>query len=159
MSLGLALAAILFVALAAGWLAYARAGRRRTSNRLHSLPSYHGAYAALWAVIPALLILAAWAPMQSRLVDHAVLASPEGRALPAEPMQRESILSEASDIATGKIEQGFNPQSLTVAPRIRAENARFGLMGGAAAIFVAIAAAGFALRRSAPEFRARTGVE
>ena len=159
MSLGLALAAILFVALAAGWLAYARAGRLRTSNRLHSLPSYHGAYAALWAVIPALLILAAWAPMQSRLVDRAVLASPEGRALPAEPMQRESILSEASDIATGKIEQGFNPQSSTVAPRIRTENARFGLMGGAAAILAAIAAAGFALRRSAPEFRARTGVE
>ena len=43
----------------------------------------------LWAAIPALLLLAAWAPMQSRLVDQAVLSSPEGRALPAFDMQRE----------------------------------------------------------------------
>src|SRR5438552_15344711 len=107
MSLGLALAAILFVALAAGWLAYARAGRLRTSNRLHSLPSYHGAYAALWAVIPALLMLASSAPIQSRLVDRAVLVSPEGRALPARPMPRELILSEASHSASGKLGQGF----------------------------------------------------
>jgi phosphate transport system permease protein len=159
MSLGLALVAILIVAAAAGWLGYTRAGRLRTTSRLHSLPSYHGAYAALWAAIPALLILALWAPVQSQLVDRAVLASPEGRALPTAPMQRESILSEANDIASGAIEQGFNPESSTLAPRIRAENSRFGLMGGVAAILAALGAAGFAVRRSAPEFRARTGVE
>src|SRR5215510_15146713 len=129
MSLGLALVAILIVALAAGWYGYVRAARLRTADRLHSLPSYHGAYAALWAAIPALLLIAAWAPMQSRMVDQAVLVSPEGRALPADAMQRDSILSEAGDIASGKIEQGFNPQSSTLAPRIREENSRFGLIG------------------------------
>lgn len=160
MSLSLALAAILIVALAAGWLGYARAARlRTTAGRLHSLPSYHGAYAALWAAIPALLLIAAWIPVQGQLVDRAVLASPEGRALPAEPMQRESILSEAGDIANGKIEQGFIPQSSTLAPRIRDENSKFGLIAGAAAIVIALAAAAFALRRSVPQFRARTGVE
>src|SRR4051794_31279967 len=101
MSLGLALAAVITVALAAGWLGYARASRLRMANRLHSLPSYHGAYAALWAAIPALLLLAAWAPIQSRMVDRAVLASPQGRALPTFEMQRESILSEAHEIADG----------------------------------------------------------
>jgi phosphate transport system permease protein len=159
MSLGLALVAILVVAAAAGWLGFARAARLRAASRLHSLPVYHGAYAALWAAIPALLIIAAWAPTQSQLVDRAVLASPEGRALPAEPMQRESILSEANDIASGAIQQGFNPQSSTLAPRIQEENTRFGLIGGAAAILAALVAAGLALRRSAPQFRARTGVE
>jgi phosphate transport system permease protein len=159
MSLGLALAAILIVALAAGWLGFARAARLRTANRLHSLPVYHGAYAALWGAIPALLIIALWAPIQSRMVDKAVLSSPEGRALPAFEMQRESILSEAREIANGEREQGFNPQSTTLAPRIRAEETRYGLVGGAAAILAALVAAGFALRRSAPSFRARTGVE
>ena len=159
MSLGLALVAILVVAAAAGWLGFARAARLRAASRLHSLPVYHGAYAALWAAIPALLIIAAWAPTQSQLVDRAVLASPEGRALPAEPMQRESILSEANDIASGAIQQGFNPQSSTLAPRIQEENTRFGLIGAAAAILAALVAAGLALRRSAPQFRARTGVE
>ena len=43
MSLGLALVAILIVALAAGWYGYVRASRLRAANRLQSLPSYHGA--------------------------------------------------------------------------------------------------------------------
>jgi phosphate transport system permease protein len=159
MSLGLALLAILIVALAAGWFGYVRATRLRTASRLHSLPSYHGAYAALWAAIPALLLIAAWAPMQSRMVDRAVLSSPEGKALPTEAMQRDSILSEANDIASGKIQQGFNPQSSTIAPRIREENSRYGLIGGIAGILLALAAGVWAMRRSAPEFRARTGVE
>ena len=159
MSLGLALVAILIVALAAGWAAYARAGRQRTTGRLHSLPVYHGAYAALWAAIPALLLIAAWAPMQSRLVDEAVLSSPEGRALPAFEMQRESILSEAREIASGERDQGFNPESSQIAPRIRAEESRYALIGGAAGIVIALIAAGIALRRGSPQFRARTGVE
>jgi phosphate transport system permease protein len=158
-SLTLALVAILIVALAAGWFGFVRARRLRTTTRLHSLPVYHGAYAALWAAIPALLLLAAWAPMQSQLVDQAVLASPEGKALPAFAMQRESIMSEAHEIADGEREQGFNPESSSLAPRIRAEQSRFALLGGFAAIIVGLAAAALALRRTAPEFRARTGVE
>jgi phosphate transport system permease protein len=158
-SLGLALVAILLVAAAAGWLGYARARRLRTTSRLHSLPVYHGAYAALWAAIPALLILAAWAPMQSRLVDRAVLASPEGQALPAFDMQRQAILSEAREIAHGQREQGFNPESAGLAPRIRAEEQTYALLGGMAAILVALGAAALALRRTTPQFRARTGVE
>ncbi len=159
MSLGLALVAILILAFAAGWYGYVRASRLRTANRLHSLPSYHGAYAALWAAIPALLLIAAWAPIQSRMIDQAVLASPEGKALPNFEMQRESILSEAREIANGEREQGFNPESSTIAPRIRTEQSRFALMGGATAILLALVAAALALRRSAPEFRARVGVE
>jgi phosphate transport system permease protein len=158
-SLTLALVAILVVALAAGWFGFVRARRLRTTTRLHSLPVYHGAYAALWAAIPALLLLAAWAPMQSQLVDKAVLASPEGKALPAFAMQRESIMSEAHEIADGEREQGFNPESSSLAPRIRAEQSRFALLGGFAAIIVGLAAAALALRRTAPQFRARTGVE
>ncbi|MBV8907437.1 MAG: phosphate ABC transporter permease subunit PstC, partial [Sphingomonas sp.] len=159
MSLGLALAGVLLVALAAGWLGFARARRLRVAGRLHSLPVYHGSYALLWAAIPALLILAAWVPIQTRMVDQAVLSSPEGKALPAFEMQRESILSEAREIASGEREQGFNPESTTLAPRVRAEQQRFGAIGAAAAIVAALAAAMLALRRSAPDFRARTGVE
>ncbi len=159
MSLGLALLAILIVALAAGWAGFARAGRLRTTSRLHSLPVYHGAYVALWAAIPALLLIAAWAPMQSRLVDQAVLSSPEGRALPSFEMQRDSILSEAREIASGEREQGFNPESSQLAPRIRAEQSRYALIGGAVAIVVALIAAGMALRQGSALFRARTGVE
>jgi len=159
MSLGLALVAILIVAGATWWLGFARARRLRTVGRLHSLPVYHGAYAALWAAIPAVLVIAAWAPIQSRMVDQDVLGSPEGRALPAFAMSRESIMSEAREIANGEREQGFNPQSTTLAPRIRAAETRYATIGGLAALAVALAGAGLTLRRSAPQFRARRGVE
>src|SRR5215213_8248398 len=132
MSLGMAIAAIIVIAAAVGWLSYGRARRFRAATRLHSLPVYHGAYAALWAAIPALLLIAAWAPIQSRLVDQAVLSSPEGKAMPSFQMQRESILSEAREIASGDREQGFNAESSALAPRIRSENTRFALMGGTA---------------------------
>src|SRR3954471_16464938 len=119
MSLGMAFAAIVVIAAITGWLSYSRARRFRTATRLHSLPVYHGAYAGLWAAIPALLLIAAWAPIQSRLVDQAMLSSPEGQALPTFEMQRESILSEAREIARGEREQGFNAESASLAPRIR----------------------------------------
>ena len=159
MSLGLAMIAVLLVAAAAGWLGYARARQLRSAGRLHSLPAYHGSYAALWAAIPALLILALWAPVQSRMVNQEVLASPEGRTLPDFAMQRESILSEAREIAHGEREQGFNPQSAPLAPRIRTAETKYTAIGGAVALLAAVAAGALALRRSRPQFRARTGVE
>jgi phosphate transport system permease protein len=159
MSLGVAVLGILLAAAVAWWLGYSRAIGLRGANRLHSLPVYHGAFAALWAAIPALLIIAAWAPIQSKLVDRSVLASPEGQALPNFELQREAILDEAREIADGQREQGFNPQSATIAPRIRDAQWEYGTIGGALAILAAIGAAAFALRRTAPQFRARAGVE
>ena len=159
MSLGIALALILVIAGSAGWLGYRRARQLRATTRLHSLPSYHGAYAALWTAIPALLLLAFWVPVQSRLVDQAVLSSPEGRALPAFDMQRETIIAEAREIARGGRDQGFNPESASLAPRIRSAEARYALFGGGLALLAALAGAALSVRRSAPEFRARRGVE
>lgn len=159
MSLFFAFVAVLLVAGGAGWLGFARARRLRAGQRMHSLPVYHGAHAALWAAIPALLVFAAWVPVQQRLVEQAVMASPQGQALPDFDMQREAILSEAQGIADGSREAGFYPESATIAPVIRNAQSRFGLFGGALALVVAVAAAAFALRRSSANFRARTGVE
>lgn len=159
MTLFIAFAIILVIAAAAGWRAFARARRMRTGGRLHSLPSYHGAYALLSVIVPALLVLAVWTPLQTRFVNQEVLASPQGQALPDFDMQRESILAEAREIAHGDREAGFNPESAQLAPTIRAVETRYSTMGGAVAILVALAGAALALRRGAPEFRARTGVE
>ncbi|MEO6199017.1 MAG: phosphate ABC transporter permease subunit PstC, partial [Sphingomicrobium sp.] len=158
MSLGIAFAAILIIAAVSWVLGYRRARTLRATGRLHSLPSYHGAYAALWTAVPALLLLAVWAPVQSQLVDRAVLSSPEGQALPQFEMQRETILAEAREIAHGRA-QGFNPESATLAPRVKDAENQFASIGGLLAIAVALGGAALALRRSAPLFRARTGVE
>jgi len=160
MSLTIALVAVLAIAVAAGLFARNRAsGLRGGGVRLNSLPNYHAAYAALWAALPALLFLAIWAPVQAGLVDQAVLASPAGQQLPAFDMVRDTILSEARDIASGAIETGFNPESNAIAPIYAAESARFALIGGGIAILIALGGAFLALRRVGADFRARTGVE
>jgi phosphate transport system permease protein len=157
---GLASLVVLLIAAAVGWTAYRRASHLRAGGRLHSLPVYHGLHAAFWVLAPALLVLAAWAPMQSRLIDQAVLSTPEGQALPAFDMQRQAILDEARQIAHGEIQAGFNPESATIAPRIREAEERYGALGPIGAILVALGSAGvMLLRKRGREFRARTAVE
>jgi phosphate transport system permease protein len=159
MNIAAAAALVLAIAAAAFLIGYRRATTMRGAERLHSLPVYHGAYAALWCALPALLILAAWAPVQTRLVDQTVMASPEGKALPDFDMQRDAILSEAREIAAGEREAGFNPESSALAPRFAAAQTRYAAIGGGLAIAIGLLAAGLGLRRSRPQFRARTGVE
>ena len=161
MNLTIALAAVFLVAAAAGWLGFSRAGRLRTAgtHRLHSLPVYHGVYAALWAAVPALLLLAIWAPVQTGLVEQAVLASPQGQALPDFDLQRDAILSEAREIARGQREAGFNPEATKIAPLYAEAEGRLSTIGGIVTLLLAIGAAALALRRIGVRFRARTGVE
>ncbi len=159
MSLALAFLAIVIVAFAAGWAGYARARQLRGAGRLNSLPSYHGAYALLWAALPALLLIAAWAPVQSILVNRAVLATPEAQALPQFQMQRDTILAEAKEVAAGRPSQSYYAESAGLAPRVRAAQQRYALVGGGLALLLAIGLGWFAVRRSAPQFRARRGVE
>jgi phosphate transport system permease protein len=160
MSLGLALIAVAVIAVTAGILGYRRARSVRASGaRLHSLPVYHGAYVLLWALVPALLFLAMWTPVQQTLVEQSVLASPEGQALPAFDMQRAAILTEARQIAHGERVSGYNPESTELAPRYSEAEQRYGLAGSAVAILLVLGSAFLALRRPGAQFRARTAVE
>jgi phosphate transport system permease protein len=159
MTLFIALIAIGLVAASAWWLAIGRARHLRGKGRLNSLPAYHGVHTLLWALLPALFMLAVWAPIQASLVNQAVLSSPESKALPAFDMQRDAILDEARQIAAGRIEHGYNPQSEQLAPRFGEAESRYGAIGGGVALLLAFAGAALALRRIVPEFRARAGVE
>ena len=157
----LAAAAALVFALAAAVLliGFRRAVAMRGDGRLHSLPIYHGMYAALWCILPALLFLALWTPAQNRFIDQTVMSSPEGQALPDFEMQRDAILTEAREIAAGQREAGFNPEASGLAPRFKDAQNRYTLIGGGLALAIAGIAGALALRRSRPKFRARTGVE
>ena len=66
------------VLIAAAVLAYVM-GRQRAfrvvegdASRLHSLPGYHGLFAAIWATGPALLLLILWSMVAPRLYDRAI---------------------------------------------------------------------------------------
>lgn len=164
MSLALGLLLVLGVAVAAFVLARGRAATLRAGGgagrqRLNSLPFYHGAYAFLWAALPALLFLAAWAPIQHGLINDAVLSSPVGQQLPDFDLARDAILSEAQSVASGASDLAFNPQAQALVPVFQAASGRYGLIGSGLALLLALAGAGWAWSRISLDLRARTGVE
>jgi phosphate transport system permease protein len=159
MSLFVAFLVILAVASAAAWIGFTRARTIRSGKRLHSLPIYHAFYVALWAALPAVLLLSVWAPIQGQLVETAVLASEQAQSLPQSDMQRSAILQEAREIAFGERQVGFNPESGALAPVYASTQTLYSTAGGLVSILAAIAGAFFALRRLGHEFRARNAVE
>jgi len=145
-----------------GWLtgrARAAAFDRGGAKRLHSLPSQHGWYVAMCAVLPALLFLAVWGMVSPGLVRQQVMRDPAAAQLSAQPFERDAVLSEASRVADDPGSGAFNPLAQQLAPAAHAAKARYGWIGGAVTILLALAGGILAALRSRPNFRARSRVE
>lgn len=150
-----------------GWLsARARANTFRRAAvsegagaRLHSLPSYHGWFVALAALVPSALFAVVWSAVSPPLVLARVLATSAAGKLPAFGMQRDAILAEAHDLATGAMQAGFNPLSRTLVPAFRDALDFYGSIGIAVTLLLGFTCGAIAFLRLAPSFRARTAVE
>jgi phosphate transport system permease protein len=139
------------------------AGRRFATvqgHDAHSLPSYHGAFVAIWVGVPTLILVLLWLLFQGSVIDGLLIRSlPEEMTATASPAQLDLFLSEIHNVAAGRI---FTEPS----PEISAAAERFLRWQGVARIAMALAAfAAMALglflayRRLSPRFRARNGVE
>jgi len=135
--------------------AFAPNGRRA---QLHSLPNYHGWYAALWAVLPALLFLVLWFSVLPALaVDNAL--GEFGGSLPAQGAARDALVAEAHALASGQITDVFDPRARTLAPLLSNAEAHLRTVGTLLAALLAFAGGAYGLTRLSPDFRARTRVE
>jgi phosphate transport system permease protein len=144
------------------WLAArARAWSFRTAakGKVHSLPAYHGWYAALWAVIPALLFAAVWSAVSPGMVMQSALASPAAAALPQMDMERNAILAEAMRLAQGAQAAAFNPLADRMVGPMRSAIAYYGTIGAALTIIIGFLGGAFGFLRLRPDFTARTRVE
>ncbi|HZH26767.1 MAG TPA: phosphate ABC transporter permease subunit PstC [Azospirillaceae bacterium] len=129
--------------------------------RLHSQPTYHGWYVAIWCGLPALLLLAAWIVVQGPVVQALVESGlpPELRSLP--PDRLALLMVEVRNLASGLVPAGPNtdPALVDAAERLNDLNR----IGNAAAwvlvLGVAIAGLAYARRRLLPQLRARHFVE
>ncbi len=103
-----------------GKRAIAVAGGRSGIKTLHSLPGYYGCYAALWAGLPALLLLGLWAGFQDTLITALVRSH-----LPVEAVAGLSegnlslLISDIQNLAGGNIVSG------KVTPGIQAAAAEY----------------------------------
>lgn len=176
-----------------GIVAYA-AGRARAnvlaggkSSTLSSRPGYYGAYAAIWTLLPALLVLFAWLAIAPSVIESSVRgAFPDDiKALPqatqnlnygmvgsiARGLTRLDA-QETADVMAGKTklraklgEKGVplagdpEPYMVTAAQSLNEMSAKSRLAKTVLVLAVAAAGAFFALRSIVPRLRARNKVE
>ena len=146
----------------AGWLAArsrAWAFQRSGGRRLHSLPSYHGWYVALWAAVPALVFAAVWAAIAPQLVIGRVLADPAAASLPAFGIQRDTMLAEAMAVAQGQAYGVFNRGAAALVEPFREALRVYGAIGLAVTLLLGFAGGAIGFLRLRPDFTARTRVE
>ncbi len=159
------LAGLFFLIIGLGLVAWfagrARAAALATDEKhsLNSLPSYHGWFVTLWAIVPAFLFIAVWSVVTPAIVTNDVLAQPAAANLPTEPMLLGAILSEARAIAQGIQDTAFQPEAAAIVPLYAAAIAKFQWIGAAVTVLLIFAGAAFAYTRLSAQFRARAKVE
>ncbi len=160
-----ALAALLLFSTATYVLGRRRLARAAGQARPHSRPGYHGAYVALWATIPALLLLSLHGAFGGA-VEQAWLradAPPAVQALSS--AQQEVFFNDARALSRGaqRSETLYDPPLLAAldSEAAQARSLESGLALGVLLLSAALAAGGavLAYRRLTPEFRARNRVE
>lgn len=150
---------ILFVALIAGYLVNLYAARqiRAAGRRLHSLPGYHGLYAALVIGLPGLVLALLWLLLQGPVIDRMTIAGlPEG-VLDGGGVQL--VLAEIKSIARGQIFGAPEEWKLAAAERHNrlTADARIGLVLAVAGLSLLMLL--LARARVSAAFRARHGAE
>jgi len=146
---------------AIGWFAGRAKARALYTGKgsLHSLPSYHGWHLALWILVPAIIGWLIWSSVSPAMIHNAIMADPAAASLPAMDMERDSIISEAYQLAADPNAVAFNPAATALIEPIRAANAKFNMIGAALIAVLAFAGGAFAFTKVKAGFPARTRVE
>ena len=140
------------------------ARRRAIGAKPHSRPGQHGAYALIWVVAPALLVLILAsvfaAPLQRQLT---AVGTPDAVAA-LEPFRRDAFFADAHRVGRGEAalqiwERPLAEQLPVEARRMVRIERTLSWGGGVAAILAAILGGLFALTQIKPQTRARNRVE
>ena len=140
--------------------AFSYAGHGTDAPKLHSRPTYHGALAALWCGIPALLIFGFWLGLESKIFDSLVVAGlPESmRSLPADRLNL--LINEINNLVSGNIGyQAADPAIKAAADHYRSLRATSHAALAVVTISMGIGAMLFVRNRISPGLRARNMVE
>ena len=162
MQLTILLIAILALVVIGLYFGRRRALRSAGSNlgNLHSMPSYHGWYVALWCGIPSGIVLIVWLIIEAPILEALLLSYLGPEVANQSDAMIGLLLNDVRNLASGDV------VSREVDPAMQAAAGRYASMKSTAqaavlAIGVALGGAGFgwAWRRIAPGLRARNKVE
>lgn len=129
-------------------------------RQLHSLPSHYGVFAALWCLLPGLLVLGVWMACEEQVVTAMVASAlPEAmRTLPASELSL--VINEIKNVAYGGFTASGDNSSVTMAASQYLDHL-YGTrnMVVFAALFVCVLPGWLALGRIRKDLRARNLVE
>ena len=128
---------------------------------LHSVPSYYGFYVAIWAGIPALLLLLAWLALEPSIIKGMVLSSlPSATFGQFSADQLELVWVDIRNLATGNIvRQEPSEALLAAAEHYRSLHALSDWALFLVGLCLAIAGLAYTRQQIGPSFRARNRVE
>ncbi len=158
---GLLILMILIMSLVAFWVGRA-AGKRFAAEggSAHSLPSYHGAFVAIWVGVPALVLTLLWFLLQNTIIDAMLVAGlPTSLTEGASAGKIEFLLAQIRAAAVGQVFGTLDPAVAEAGARL----ARLREIAQAAQLVVVfcvmLLGLAIARRRLARRFRARNAVE
>ena len=138
-----------------------RVARRTKGPRgLHSLPGYYGYLVAIWAGLPAVVILLLWTSFQGRIVTALTVADLPASMQAASPDDRGLIVNEIVNLAeSGAVAQESDPDKQAAARHYLQLKQIGDWAKAAVVIVVALLGLLLGLARIKPDMRARNQVE
>ena len=161
-------ASALIVLILTGMVIFFVLGRKRSIaivshtggiQRLHSLPFYYGAQAALWCAIPSLILLICWSAFDDYLIRQIVMQhlSEAQRTLP--PQELTLLLNTIENVASGVTSLQPPPEVLAAAGQV-ARLRDISQMAVTVLLLCSIIFFGlWGWKKVSPEYRARNSVE
>lgn len=126
----------------------------------HSLPSYHGAYMAIWVGIPALVLLLAFVAIRGSALDTLIWSGlPDAITAGATAAQKALVLSEIRNVAAGQIFRQPSPEIAAAAAALVRWHDILETAIFVVALALMIVGLFFARRKLGLRFRARNSVE
>ena len=155
---------LLFLSAAAYRLGRSRslatAGGDRPMARLHSLPSYYGYFAAIWALLPGLAIILLWVTLEPRVIMALMVERLPESVRDLSPGALDLAINDIRNLAAGDVVSTEVDAGMRAAADFYVETrARSRLLLSVFTLAAAVGGATLAWRRISPGFRARNHVE
>jgi phosphate transport system permease protein len=157
---------LLLIALAAvfyfsGWRrSHALSAPLGGVRHLHSLPGYYASLAAIWCVLPALLLLGIWLMIDDVVIRHNLMLSLPEAIRPQSEVDHNLLLNQIRNVAAGALStDAVSADVAAAAEQLNAMNARNQMMLTVAFICLSVLGGIWGWSRVQPALRARQQVE
>ncbi len=154
------IAGLVLIILSGFYLGQTRAQKLQASQRLHSLPLYHGYHVALWCAIPSVIIVLLWFTLEPIVIQSAIRSDLSGKLTGVSESEAMMMMTEVKNISQGiKGLSTEDPQIIKAGEAMASLNDASRTSMLVIILAIAIGITLYARSMITPEFGARYSVE